>query len=195
VQLNIEHRSSERDGSRATAAPSNVVVLTRSAFICVVIAAGCGRIGFDAVEGGGDDEGLPGDMNVTSANDTCADAEDIDLSSGSATFTLTTQGAASDYPYGSCCDDPGLTDVVIRLRSPTTTTVRISCPSNDGSYYGFASGTSPVNGVCPTGGPTNCSSSTCGLASQTRGNILDGHLFVVCRDPSNGPVTLRLDNE
>ncbi|MGE0546556.1 MAG: hypothetical protein AB7O24_19100 [Kofleriaceae bacterium] len=157
---------------------------------------GCGRIGFDPIGADGK-EGSDGandsTSEVTSANDTCATAADIDLSTGFARFTFTTQGAASDYPQATCCNAPGFTDVVVRVRNPMTSTVGVSCASHDGSDFAFAL---MNTGACPTPADTpSCSDSTCSMSTQAKGGIIDGHLFLFCRDTSLGPLTIELRNQ
>ncbi|MGE0867837.1 MAG: hypothetical protein AB7P03_04720 [Kofleriaceae bacterium] len=131
---------------------------------------------------------------MTGANDTCASAAEIDLSTGVARFTFTTQGATSNFPENPCCNTPGFADVVIRLRNPTTSAIELSCPSLDGTFFSYMM---HDGGACPMPDDVtspSCAGTSCTLSSQSNDGIADGHMIVFCRDSSLGPVTVEIRN-
>jgi hypothetical protein len=165
----------------------------------VLLASACGRIGFDPGASAQNDAMLqPGDAtnvvtsdtrdaasssgNVDQTNDTCAQPATIDLSSGTAMFTIATQGAGDTYALGACC--AGLPDVVIRFSNPTTSTVELRCTSSTGAVSAIQQYT-PA-GACPSGGNTGCTERFCSQPQSvhTLNNVVDGYLVVLCRDPA-----------
>ena len=108
----------------------------------MLVMSGCGRIWFDPV--GGETGGVPGDADGDAAldgpdgpaaalgvaGDTCGDAIQVDLSSGSAVVMLDTMDAVADYPGGGCCN--GIPEVVFQIRN-TTSLVTIACTAGGGS--------------------------------------------------------------
>lgn len=164
--------------------------------------ASCARAGFgiapftDDRDGQADlgewSDGTPAgaERHTSVANDTCEQATELNLSSGTATITVSTQGAQDDYGMLLCCQ--GLPDVAIRLVNPGAE-VEVLCTGSGslGVLY-------HVPGTCPstTSGNT-CFQSGCGAGEliATISAPSSGFLVVLCRDASLPPVTLELRNK
>jgi hypothetical protein len=134
-------------------------------------------------------------VTIGAESDTCEGAADVDLSSGLATITLSTQGAKNDYGFLQCCGG-NQSDIIIRLVNPGAS-VGLACTEGSGSLMARYQPASPPE-TCPstTSGNT-CNGDACGSTNNllTITPAATGTMVALCRDPSLPPVRVVLQNQ
>jgi hypothetical protein len=167
----------------------------------MLVVSGCGRLRFDPVDTAGADrdatsigdatsngDATPSDAFLAVGGDTCADAIDVDLTSGSATVMFNTVGAVADYPGGCGC--AGIPELVFRVRNPTTSSVRIACTAGGGPIALFTRNSA----ACPDLAGPNCSNGSCPGYTGVY-NAGEGYYYALCRSSSLATATVTFTNQ